>query len=201
MNGFRNRILAPLAIPLGATAVIVIVAFNFSRVLLVLEKRQSAAVSTVVAIFVAASVLLASAYFASRLEAYTTGLRVLGTAAIVLVFAGGYGLGAAQAEKGEGGRAAAAPAGSSTQIAGNEFSFVPKDISVPAAPVRITLRNTGSNVHTLQFETVPQFRKLVVQPRGSPASGTLEVGPGTYAFYCSEPGHRSAGMEGTLKVG
>ena len=203
MKGFRNRILAPLAIPLVAMAVIVTVAFNYSRILLVLEKRHGPALSTVVAIFVAAAVLFASAYFATRLEAHTAGLAVLGTAAIALVFAGGYGLGAAQAKKVEGGEApAAAPAPASTsEFVGKEFSFEPNDISVPVGLAKITLKNQGNNLHTLQFENVPQFRKLVAQPRGGTATGTLEVGPGTYTFYCSETGHRGAGMHGTLKVG
>jgi plastocyanin len=202
MRGFRNRILAPLAIPLVAMAVIVTVAFNYSRILLVLEKRQGAALSTVVAIFVAAAVLFASAYFATRVEAHTAGLAVLGTAAIALVFAGGYGLGAAQAKKVEGGGApAAAPPASSSEFVGKEFSFEPNDISVPVGPAKITLKNQGNNLHTFQFENVPQFRKLVAQPRGGTATGILEVGPGTYTFYCSETGHRGAGMHGTLKVG
>ena len=35
---------------------------------------------------------------------------------------------------------------------------------------------------------------------GGSKSLTLTLKPGTYTFYCSVPGHRQAGMEGTLKV-
>ena len=52
MKGFRNRILAPVSIPVAATGIILVVVFNFSRVLLFLEKRHSSVFSTAVAILV-----------------------------------------------------------------------------------------------------------------------------------------------------
>jgi plastocyanin len=35
---------------------------------------------------------------------------------------------------------------------------------------------------------------------GGSRSLELKLKPGTYTFYCSVPGHRQAGMEGTLTV-
>jgi uncharacterized cupredoxin-like copper-binding protein len=35
---------------------------------------------------------------------------------------------------------------------------------------------------------------------GTTAKLSLNLKPGTYKFYCSVPGHRMAGMEGTITV-
>ena len=35
---------------------------------------------------------------------------------------------------------------------------------------------------------------------GDSAAATAELDPGEYIYYCSIPGHRESGMEGTLTV-
>jgi plastocyanin len=39
-------------------------------------------------------------------------------------------------------------------------------------------------------------------PQGSETDWTVpsDLPPGTYAFYCSLPGHRQVGMEGTITI-
>jgi plastocyanin len=198
MKGFRNRILAPLAIPVGASVIIALVAFNYSRILLFLEKRNNSAVSTAVAVVVASVILLGSNYFSTRREARTVGFALLGTATIVLFFGGGYGSGAGHAvETAEGGGAAGG--GGEVSVGATEFAFTPKEISAPAGVIKVNLKNDGRSLHTFLFESVTKFKKIE-SPPGITAGGAVKLSAGTYTFYCSELGHRGSGMEGTLTV-
>jgi len=200
MKGFRNRILLPLAVPVGATVFIVVVVFNFSRILLLLEERRSATVATMLAIVAATGVLVAFAWFATRSESRTAGMSLFATTGIVLVFAGGYSLGAAGEGEGHGEEEKApVAAGGTVELSGKEFAFEPKDASVPAGPVTFNLTNTGKVVHTILIEGVPELAKIVA-PKAGTGTGTVDLKPGKYVFFCDETGHRGAGMEGTLTV-
>jgi uncharacterized cupredoxin-like copper-binding protein len=37
-------------------------------------------------------------------------------------------------------------------------------------------------------------------PKGGSSQVSATLKPGTYTYYCSVPGHRQAGMQGTLTV-
>lgn len=81
-----------------------------------------------------------------------------------------------------------------------QLSYEPKQLSAKAGKVTITMANSSAvehNVTVVQGSTVlgatPTFR-------GGSKTLTLNLKPGTYTFYCSVPGHRQAGMEGTLTV-
>ena len=209
MNGFQKRILVPLVVPVGATLAAVVVVFNFSRVLLALEERRSANVATAAAILVAAGVLAGCAYFASHRQA-RAGLTVLATAAFLLVFGGGYGLGATSA-KGGGGEGEGAAGGKTAAevnlVAKDPFHFEPKELTAPAGAAKITLTNQGAIIHSLEFENLPGYSKILVSgtSRRAPGKGTVDartvrLKPGTYVFFCSESGHRGSGMEGKLTV-
>lgn len=94
-----------------------------------------------------------------------------------------------------------AATGSSAEVVAKDVFFEPKEISVPSAPVQITLTNEGALNHTLLVDGVGSFGKLEVPTRGATANGTLEAEPGTYTLFCEVPGHRAVGMEATLTIG
>src|SRR5688572_18177580 len=89
--------------------------------------------------------------------------------------------------------------GAPIAIDGADLKFTPKDVTAPAGPVAITLKNVGAIQHNLVIEGHPEFKKLDVAPGGS-ATGTFDAKPGTYVLYCDVAGHRPAGMEAKLTV-
>jgi plastocyanin len=74
-------------------------------------------------------------------------------------------------------------------------------LSAKAGKVSIAFANMSPVGHNV---TVASSSGAVVgaTPTFSGSSKTLSLNlkPGTYKFYCSVPGHRQAGMEGTLTV-
>jgi uncharacterized cupredoxin-like copper-binding protein len=102
-----------------------------------------------------------------------------------------------------------------------DIGFDLEEITVRAGEITsITIENSGALVHDITLDspgTRSGFRMLdgdpinqdpprrstahvAVRP-GSTAELRLEVAqPGEYEYYCAVPGHRSAGMRGTLTV-
>lgn len=95
-----------------------------------------------------------------------------------------------------------APAAGVTEInvSGTEFSFSPANINVKAGQkAKLTFRNTGGASHNLIVEGLGVGTKTI----GTGQTDTIEFeasASGTYAFFCSVPGHRASGMEGNLRV-
>jgi plastocyanin len=95
--------------------------------------------------------------------------------------------------------------GAATQLAlaantSGLLSYNTKQLAAKAGNVTITMANMSPLEHNV---TISQGRTVLgATPTfvGGSKSVTLKLTPGTYTFYCSVPGHRQAGMEGTLKV-
>ena len=71
--------------------------------------------------------------------------------------------------------------------------------TLPAGETEVILDNQGAAVHDVTFAELGD-ETVVSAPGGQTASGTVTLEAGDYTFYCSIPGHREAGMEGTLTV-
>lgn len=81
------------------------------------------------------------------------------------------------------------------------LAYTTTSASAKAGKVTVDFNNPQGLQHDVAIEdssgkTVAQT-DLVAEGEDSTAA-TLK--PGTYTFYCSVPGHREAGMEGTLTV-
>ena len=80
------------------------------------------------------------------------------------------------------------------------LSYNTKQLSAKAGSVTITFTNAAALEHNVTIGEAS--RVLGATPtfiKGS-RTLTLTLKPGTYTFYCSVPGHRQGGMEGTLSV-
>ncbi len=79
-----------------------------------------------------------------------------------------------------------------------DIDFPVKEFEAPANGVTIEYVNEGQTLHTLVVEGREEDLLLEVEANGDVDQGTIDLEPGTYTLYCDVPGHRAAGMEGTL---
>jgi plastocyanin len=80
------------------------------------------------------------------------------------------------------------------------LKFDKSSLSAKAGNVTITMDNPSSIAHGVSIEGngVSKTGKIVNQGGVSTLSASLK--PGKYTFFCPVPGHRQAGMQGTLTV-
>lgn len=71
--------------------------------------------------------------------------------------------------------------------------------TLPAGGASITIDNQGAAEHNVVFESLGEEPVVTADP-GETASGEVNLEAGEQVYYCSIPGHRGAGMEGTLEV-
>lgn len=112
--------------------------------------------------------------------------------------------GEAEAEEEEGGAAAGAEGpGGTLQLAADPsaIAYDKAELSSPPGKVTIDFTNPGAVEHDVAIETEggEELAASEVITEGETSVST-ELAPGTYTFFCTVPGHREAGMEGTLSV-
>jgi plastocyanin len=82
-----------------------------------------------------------------------------------------------------------------------QLAYNTKTLSAKAGKVTIDFSNSAPLSHNLTVES-PSGSVVGATPtfQGGSKTLSLTLKPGTYKFYCTVPGHRQAGMEGTLTV-
>lgn len=75
--------------------------------------------------------------------------------------------------------------------------FVPGEAEVTEGEIEVMVTNLDAFDHDW---TIDELEVQLLMGPNETVEATFEAGPGTYTFYCSIPGHREAGMEGTLTV-
>jgi plastocyanin len=118
------------------------------------------------------------------------------------------GEGEGQPKDGEGGskpkevHASSGPGGT-VQLAADatDLAYDTTELSSKSGKVTIDFTNPAALEHDVAIEqNGKQLADSELIANGDKTTASAELAPGTYTFYCTVPGHREAGMEGTLTV-
>ena len=107
---------------------------------------------------------------------------------------GGGGGGAATGGGGGGGQTLVVKADPNGQL-----SWSPTTETAKAGSVTMTLDNPSPVSHDIEISGNGVEKTADLVSQGS-TSVTATLKPGTYEYYCTVPGHKQAGMKGTLTV-
>jgi uncharacterized cupredoxin-like copper-binding protein/sugar lactone lactonase YvrE len=92
------------------------------------------------------------------------------------------------------------PATGATKVSmdAGDFYFKPNAVTIPAdTPVIFEIKNVAQIPHNFSIDAL----KISVDlPPGQTKDVTIKAPAGKYEFYCNLPGHKAAGMFGTLTV-
>ena len=100
--------------------------------------------------------------------------------------------------------AAGGGAGQALSISANpegQLKYSMSTLTAKAGKVSITFTNTAPLSHNLTVASSSGAQLGATETfQGGSKTLSLNLTPGVYKFFCTVPGHRAAGMEGTLTV-
>jgi plastocyanin len=106
-------------------------------------------------------------------------------------------------EEAESGKTEAGGAGGTVKLAASEsdLAFDTTELTSKPGKVTIDFDNPSAIPHNVEVEDEGgEVLGGTETISSGEESATVELAAGTYTFFCSVPGHREAGMEGTLTV-
>lgn len=85
-------------------------------------------------------------------------------------------------------------------VEATEFDFPEISGTWWAGDIEVTLENVGGAEHNIVFVGANEGSEVPQALGGETDTGTVNLFEGEYTYFCSIPGHRAQGMEGTLTV-
>jgi plastocyanin len=205
---YRDRYLYPFVFPLMIVVALVFYVLNISRIFLATKGTGAIVLaSTITVLILLGATLLSSA---TKMRSSSIGLIVVGLLAVVS-FGGWVVLGHSEQKK-EKTITLGPPVGKVDVTAEQSLKFTPAGtINVPFDPAGLG----GYTVITINYHDAPpggthtfdfDDPTVVWKPIEVSNAGELKTAnagfpkAGQYIFYCAIPGHRQAGMQGTINV-
>lgn len=203
---YRERWLFPLLFPLAIVVGVIFYALNISRIFL--ASKGSAAV--IIAAVVTVAILFGAAALSSAPRMKTSSIGLITIGALVVILGGGWlNIGHSEQKK-EAAVQLGAPVGEVTIDALPALKFDPSKVQVafdPANPtqtvIAVTLQDAGAGQHTLAFDDPTVIWNTIPEVNAAGDKKTEKAGfpaEGDYGFHCTIPGHKEAGMVGTMTV-
>jgi len=84
------------------------------------------------------------------------------------------------------------------EVTATSFEFDPDEIRVDAGESIAIVLTSEDILHDLTIDELDAH--VAADPGETVEGGLVAEEPGRYTYYCTVPGHREAGMEGTLVV-
>jgi uncharacterized cupredoxin-like copper-binding protein len=197
---YVERYLVPLVLPIAVIVGVVMYVLNVSRLFLSAHGHLPIIIGTVITILILVG---ASLLAGSRLRPSST-LMVTALFLIALTFAGWISLGHSENKEAASGplppTVQAKQTIKITEAPGGAFAFQPNALEAKTGLAKIEV-NFAAPGHTFAFHQ-PEVRFQELKPTAAGLDSGVAFFPsaGTYDFYCTVPGHETAGMHGTIKV-
>lgn len=199
-----ERYLLPLVLPIVVVLGLVVYVLNLSRVFLSAHGHIAVTVGSVITVVI----LIGATVLANSKQLRSSSIALMTAIFALVIFSSGWLVLGHSQEKGNGSApltaAGPAPAGklAFTAAPGGQFKFAPDKLTVKTGIYAVTLTDGAVGQHTLDFDDASTlFAGLVVNNQGEKATTRIFFGaPGEYTFFCAVPGHRAAGMFGTVTV-
>ena len=83
-------------------------------------------------------------------------------------------------------------------VKAHDIGFDVGQINAAPGLLTVTFENTGAQQHDFKIDGTSLLLKA---NGGDSKTGTVTLAKGTYTFQCTVPGHKQAGMKGTVVVG